>query len=135
MRDRHAIIEDKDFWEQLEYAATARLAESSQKLLRRFWIDGFIPEIAKNTKRGADIEGIVWVGERPRYQHEFRFVASIPQKLLHRREQFHIDDIAIDEARKQVTLSLSPPSSPNQALQPTAGRCAVRMKDELRSMK
>jgi hypothetical protein len=120
MRDRDAIIEDSDFWERLEYAASAWLTGSQEKRLRRFWIDGFIPETAKNTQRGADIEGIIWVGEGPREQHEFRFVASVPQNLLHRRAHFHIDDIAIDQAQKQVTISLSSPSSPNKALQPTA---------------
>jgi hypothetical protein len=131
MRDKHAIIEDRDFWERLEYAASAWFAGSQEKRLRRFWIDGFIPETAKNTQRGADIEDIIWVGEAPRAQHEFRFVASVPQKLLHRRAQFHIADIAIDEAQKQVTISLSPPFSPNQALQPTAGRRTERLKEEL----
>ncbi|MBA2435709.1 MAG: hypothetical protein H0W34_09670 [Pyrinomonadaceae bacterium] len=122
MLDRHAIIEDRDFWDRLEYAACAWLADSGEK---RFWIDGFIPETAKNTRRGADVEGIVWVGEGSRKQHELRFIASVPQKLLQRWAQFHIDDITIDEARKEVTISLSPPSSPNQSLQPTAGRSDV----------
>jgi hypothetical protein len=122
MRDRDAFIEDRDFWERLEYSASAWLGGSQEKRLRRFWIDGFIPETAKNTQRGADIEGIIWVGEGPRDQYQFRFVASVPQKLLHRRAQFHIDDIAIDEAQKQVTISLSGPSSSNESVEPTAGR-------------
>jgi hypothetical protein len=125
MHDRHAIIEDTDFWSRLEYAATAWLAESGEKRLRRYWIDGFIPETAKNTQRRTDIDGIVWLGEGSRGQHEYRFVASVPQKLLHRPAQFHIDSIVIDETQKQITLSLLSPSSPNQSLQPTAGRTDV----------
>jgi hypothetical protein len=122
MRDTHAIVEDSDFWSRLEYAASAWLGSSQEKRLRRYWIDGFIPETAKNTQRGADIEGNAWLAEGSRQQYECRFIASIPQKLLHRRAQFHIDDMAIDEMQKQITISLSVPSSPNQALQPTTGR-------------
>jgi hypothetical protein len=131
MRERHAIIEDREFWDRLEYAASSWLTSSSEKRLRRYWIDGFIPETAKNTQRGADIEGIVWVGEGSRQEHEFRFVASVPQKLLHRRAQFHINDIVVDKAQKHVTLTLSPSSSPNQSFQPTAGRRTEKLKDEL----
>ena len=105
----------------MEYAGSAWLASSHEKRLRRFWIDGFTPERIKDTRRGADIEGIAWVGKGSD-QHEYRFVASVPQKLLSRRASFAIDDITVDDAQKQLTLTLSATSSPNKSLQPTAGR-------------
>ena len=120
MRDRQAIIEDSNFWSRVEYAASAWLASSAEKQVRRFWIDGFVPESAGNTQRGANIEGMVWLAEGSRQQSEYRFVASIPQKLLHRRESFAIDDISIDETEKQVALSLSAVSSPNRSLRDPA---------------
>ena len=116
MNPRHAIIGDKDFWLRLERAASAWLSSSDKKLLRRFWIDGFVPETAKDTQRGADVEGVIWLGEGSRQQHEYRFVASIPQKLLHNRGTVAIDDIAIDDTQKQVALRLSAVASPNQAM-------------------
>ncbi len=121
MSDRHAIIRDTDFWSRLEHAASAWLATSTEKRSRRFWIDGFIPETATNTQRGADIEGISWVGEGS-HQHEYRFIASMPQELLHHRGSFAIDDITVDDAQKQLSVRVSVASSPNQAMQRTAGR-------------
>jgi hypothetical protein len=59
MNLRHTIIGDKEFWSRLERAASAWLSSSDEKHLRRFWIDGFIPETAKNTQRGVDVEGII----------------------------------------------------------------------------
>jgi len=125
MSARHAIIDDTEFWSRLEWAATEWLASSSDKRIRHFWIDGFIPESAKNTQRGADVKGIVWVGDGPRQQHDYRFIASVPQKLLHRRAHFVIDHIVIDETQKQFAISVSAASSPNQSLEPTAGRSDV----------
>ena len=113
MNPRHTIIDDREFWQKLERAACVWLCGAGVK---RLWFDGFIPETARDTQAGADIEGIAWVGDGPRLQHEYRFVASVPQKLLHRRKQFHIDDIVIDEAKKRVALSLSAVSSPNQTM-------------------
>src|SRR6266480_4314304 len=105
MITRHGITNDSELWERLEYSASAWLTSSDDKRLRRFWIDGFTAETAKNTQRGADIEGTAWIGEGSR-QHEYRFVASLPQKVLHGRHAFVIDDITIDDAKKQLTLIL-----------------------------
>ena len=57
MSDRHQIKDDQQFWERLEYAASHWLQSSGDVALRRFWIDGFLPEAAKNTRRGVDVEG------------------------------------------------------------------------------
>jgi hypothetical protein len=121
MRDTHAIVEDSDFWSRLEYAASAWLGSSQEKRLRRYWIDGFIPETAKNTQRGADIEGNAWLAEGSRQQYECRFIASIPQKLLHRRAQFHIDDMPLMKCRsKSRSVCLFPLRLTKRSSQPLA---------------
>ncbi len=85
MNDRDEIISDQPFRSRLEYSATAWLATAADRNLRQFWKDGFIPEAMRNTNRGGDVEGTVWVGEGSSTQHQYRFVASVPQKLLHGR--------------------------------------------------
>jgi len=42
----------------LEYGATAWLATAADRNLRRFWIDGFIPEAMRNTKRGEMLKAL-----------------------------------------------------------------------------
>jgi hypothetical protein len=61
MNDRAQIIGDKDFWDDLEYRVTGWLSSSEEIELRRFWIDGFVPESFRNTKRGIDVLGKAWV--------------------------------------------------------------------------
>jgi len=98
MIDRHHILTDQEFWTRLEYDASRWLETSNARELRRYWIDGFIPTNAMNTKRGIDIEGVAWVGQGGRTQYEYRFRASVPQKLLHGHSQnFEIESLSLDE--------------------------------------
>ena len=122
MNPRHAIIDDKEFWSRLERAASAWLSSSEEKQLRRFWIDGFSPETATDTQRGADVEGVIWLGEGSRQQHEYHFIASVPQKLLHHPGTVAVDDIVIDGVQRHVALTLSAVASHNQAMERTADR-------------
>jgi hypothetical protein len=118
MSDRQQILNDREFWSRLEYAASHRLEHSHDIELRRFWIDGFIPEIASNTKYGVDIQGVVWVGMGARIQQEYRFVASLPQKLLHRKSPtFDIQEIALDNEEQFVHLVIA-------SRMPDTERCA-----------
>jgi hypothetical protein len=59
-------MDDKEFWTRLEYDASHWLESSDDNMLRRFWIDGFLPDSINNTKYGADVEGTAWVGDGPR---------------------------------------------------------------------
>ena len=109
--NRDAILRDQAFWQRLEYAASRLLSSSNEKALRQFWVDGFLPEALDNTKAGANISGGVWLGEGSRRQKLFRFVASVPQRMLHRRRAtFVIEEIAFDEGRGVLHLSLAPKS-------------------------
>ena len=117
MSDRYQVMDDQEFWTRLEYDACAWLQSSEEKALRRFWIDGFVPESIKDTKRGADVEGTVWVGDGPRKQYAYRFIASLPQNMLHRRgETFSIEQLVLDEAQQilQVYCRPEPPNLPLQ---------------------
>jgi hypothetical protein len=105
LSDREDILEDKEFWTRLEYVASAWLQNSEDNSLRRYWVDGFLPETVTNTKRGVDVEGQAWVGEGARNQHTYRFVVSVPQKMLHcRRGSFSIEQLALDEANESLNL-------------------------------
>src|SRR5208337_2126649 len=96
MNGRHQILNDEEFWLRLEYEASAWLELSDDPALRRFWVDGFVPELATNTKRGIDAEGAVWIGEGGRNQYQYRFVAALPQNLLHKMaRRFHIESLSL----------------------------------------
>jgi len=113
MTNRHQILEDRDFWARLEYDATRWVAAAPDPALRRFWIDGFIPDAATNTQRGLDVEGVVWIGEGSQ-QRGWRFVASVPQKLLHRyRQIFAIESLSLDAERQclDVVIAWKEPAS------------------------
>ena len=107
MSDRHQIIYDKEFWTRLEYDVSRWLGGSDDKTLRRFWIDGFLPESATDTKRGADVEGMAWVGIGGSEQYQYRFVVSVPQKMLHRRETFSIERLSLDEAQQTLQIEVT----------------------------
>jgi len=49
----------------------------------------------------------VWVGEGSSTQHQYRFVASVPQKLLHGRMQsFAIESILFDEEQHVLEIGI-----------------------------
>ena len=98
-------MKDALFWTKLAYSACGWLRDSEDASLRRFWIDDFLPEGATDTKRGVDVEGTAWVGDGPRDQQAYRFIVSVPQKMLHRRrDTFSIESFVLDE--KQHTLQV-----------------------------
>lgn len=105
MSDRHQIMKDTHFWMRLESDAGGWL---KAKVHGGLWIDGFNPEFIKNTKRGVDIEGIAWVANGGRSQFPYRFLVSVPQKILRRhRDSFFIDDLVLDEGRKTLEIWIS----------------------------
>ena len=99
---------DEEFWTRLEYDASHWLASSNDKTLRRFWIDGFIPESITDTKHGVNIEGRAWVASGAREQCQYRFVISVPQKMLHRRRQaFYIQRFSLDEVEHTLQIEVA----------------------------
>lgn len=105
--DRHQIMKDPLFWTQLAFSACGALREADDKSLHRFWIDDFLPETATDTKHGVDIQGTAWVGDGPRAMHPYRFVASIPQKMLHRRrDSCLIEHLDLDEKRHTLQVRI-----------------------------
>ena len=108
MSDRHQILNDQDFWTRLEFVASRWLETSDDRNLRRFWVDGFLPENAKDTRYGVDVEGMAWVGDGPRSQHQYRFIVSLPQKMLHRpTPNFVIERFSIGEEKKMLQIALA----------------------------
>jgi hypothetical protein len=100
-------MEDRDFWLVLEYGMSGRLTESPNKEWRRYWIDGFIPESITDTKTGVEVIGDVWVAEHKGAQTKCRFLARIPQKLLHRKiREFDYKIAVLDVKRKYVELDI-----------------------------
>jgi hypothetical protein len=105
--DRHQIMDDGEFWNRLEFAASRWLESSHDRTLKQFWIDGFVPETVTDTRRGADVEGTAWVGIGGREQSQYRFVASVPQKILYRREMFSIEQLVLDEAQQTLQIEIT----------------------------
>jgi hypothetical protein len=105
--ERAKILDNRDFWLRLEFDACRWIDRSSEANLRPFWIDGFLPDDFTNTKRGADIQGLAWVGKGPRAQYRYRFNASVPQKILSRPEPvISIESLVIDEAERTLQVTL-----------------------------
>ena len=77
-------------------------------MLKHFWIDGFLPETSTNTKYGVDVEGMAWVVDRQK-QAPYRFIVSVPQKMLYRRRQvFSIQQIELDQAKQILHIEVAP---------------------------
>jgi hypothetical protein len=108
MSDRHEIIDDKEFWTRLEYDASRWLEGLEDKTLRGLWIDGFLPDGIKDTKHGIDVEGTAWVGDGPRKQNQYRFVVSIPQRMIHHhRETYTISQLVLSEAQQTLQIEIA----------------------------
>jgi hypothetical protein len=108
MSDRYQILSDQGFWTRLEYAATRWLLDSDDPALRRFWVDGFLPDTATNTNYGIDVEGTAWVGIGGRRQDQYRFIASLPQKMLYRETPgFVIEQLTLDEPLQTLQMTLA----------------------------
>lgn len=86
-----------------------------------FWCDGFIPEVAKDTKDGIDVSGIAWVVDRRSSQRKYSFTAAIPQRMLARRRGGTlISNLTLDMNRKELRFSVSPKDkSPDTSLERT----------------
>jgi len=109
MADRHQILNDQEFWARLEYAACRWLESAADLNMRRYWIDGFVPDGATTTQKGLNVEGVVWIGERENsHQHGCRFVASVPQRLLDRRRvTFAIESLSLDLGRECLDVVIA----------------------------
>lgn len=112
MSDRHQLLNDRQFWTRLEYAASQWLENSEDAVLRQFWVDGFLPDRAMDTKFGADFDGTAWVGVGARRQERFRFIASLPQEMLARKAPaFVIEKLSLDETQQTLRLTLALPTA------------------------
>ncbi len=101
-------MDDKEFWTRLEYDASHWLESSDDKTLRRFWVDGFLPDSINNTEHGVDVEGTAWVGDGPREQHQYRFIVSIPQTMLHnRRKTYSIGQFILNKALQTLQIKIA----------------------------
>ncbi len=111
MSDRHQILNDKVFWSYLEFYASSWLSRLDDKVLKHFWIDGFLPEMSTNTKYGIEVEGMTWVVDGQR-QAPYRFIISVPQKMLyHRRQVFSIEQIELEQTRQRLYIDIGPQRS------------------------
>ncbi len=107
MNTRHQILNDSEFWLALEYDMSRILSQHHDKEMRKFWIDGFIPQSVSNTKFGIDVEGEVWIAEGQKNQTKCRFLAKIPQKLLHRKiRDFKYDIVCLEIEKKYLELNI-----------------------------
>lgn len=105
---RYQILNDRDFWLRLEFDVSDYLSQSPDNTIRKYWIDGFIPASASNILTGLNVEGEVWIVEGRRSQTKCRFLARIPQSLLHRTiRDFEFEITVFDPSRKYLELEIS----------------------------
>lgn len=101
-------MKDPLFWTNLSYRACGWLRGAEDRSLRRYWVDDFLPESSTDTKLGVDVTGAAWVGEGPRVQHTYRFIVSIPQKMLfHRSRNFSIEQFMLDDVQKTIQIEVA----------------------------
>jgi hypothetical protein len=112
MSKRDEILTDRDFWLQLEFTASGWFRTCDDHKRRGYWIDGFLPRVARNTKLGIEVEGTAWVVDGTGHQTEYEFVADLPQKLLHRpTPAFVIEALSLDEAHRTLRIELARPKA------------------------
>ena len=105
--DRHQVLKDPLFWTRLAYASSGLLRESPDKSQRRFWVDDFMPESATDTKQGVNIEGMAWVVEGSQTMLPYRFLVSIPQRMLgYRRDNFLIERFELNEEHHTLRVEI-----------------------------
>jgi len=104
---RHEIMQDQRFWTKLAFTACALLREGEDQTLRGLWVDDFKPEHVADTKHGVDIEGTAWIGDGPQAMHPYRFILSVPQKILHRRrDRFSFEIFVLDQDQHTLQVSI-----------------------------
>lgn len=102
-------MKDPLFWTRLAFTGCGLLRASADKSLRGLWIDDFLPESATDTKQGVDVEGTAWVGDGPRAMHPYRFVVSVPQRMLsRRRDGFSIERFDLNQERHTLQVGIGP---------------------------
>ena len=107
MNERHQIMTDRDFWITLEFDLSGRLSQSHDRAMRKYWIDGFTPEFVSDTESGVNVEGEVWIAEGQRCQTKCRFLARLPQALLHRKiRDFEYEVVCLDIGKKYLELNI-----------------------------
>ena len=110
MSDENQVIDNRDFWTQLEFDASRQLETSEDKNLRQFWVDGFLPETFTSTRQGMKVEGIVWIGKGGRDQFQYRFSASLPREMT-RGQKFLIGRLVLDQEKQTLKLVIVSPKS------------------------
>lgn len=100
-------MSDALFWTRLAFTSCGLLRESADARLRGLWIDDFMPESASDTRRGVAVEGTAWIGDGPRAMHQYHFIVSVPQRMLHRcRDTFSITSFDLDAEQHTLQMEI-----------------------------
>ena len=116
------VLADGMFWGRMAGATTASMATSSDKDLRRQWIDDLIPESANRSNAGLRVEGIAHLmGNKNGRFGEYRFSVLLPWSLVrHCDRQPIVEAIDLDHGRRELHLVVAGPAEePNQSEQPS----------------
>ncbi|GIF72649.1 hypothetical protein [Asanoa siamensis] len=77
-------MNEDDFWLRLEYRVSAEFRGFTDKDLRQFWCDGFVPEEYDLLAERPCIRGMAWCG--PTGQDTWTFVLFLNPTVRHRDE-------------------------------------------------
>ena len=86
--------------------------------MRRYWVDGFLPSEARNTRIGLVVQGKVWmaISGGSGAQDKWDFQLSLPQNMLHKQIRSYVCLIRhFDEHGKLLDIEIS-----KDAAQPAA---------------
>jgi hypothetical protein len=72
-------MEEREFWDRLEYRLCRELAGMPEKWQRRYWCDGFLPETYELDSDSPRISGRVWLVDGQE-QSEWSFLLLLPRR-------------------------------------------------------
>jgi hypothetical protein len=106
--DRHQLLKDRRFWLELQSGLSGLFQTCGNASLGGLWCDGFDPQFAHDTKSGVEVRGVAWIAQGNKTQSKCTFAASIPQRMLTRRESdFVITGLDLDLKRRKLRFSVA----------------------------
>jgi hypothetical protein len=79
-------MDESGFWDHLEYRVCDEIGGLREPGFRRYWCDGFLPDLYVFDESPPRVVGRVWMGIGPREQEEWRFTLLLRGPIASREE-------------------------------------------------